>query len=88
MMLAFAEERIYRVSEYQRLCARLASPPAIRTEIGRLESRKVLILQPSPDDRRAMEVWPTQRIINWYKVNVPDLKDKILGLFNGMTKAE
>jgi hypothetical protein len=88
MMLAFAEDRILRVSEYQRLCARFASPPAIRTEIGRLEARKVLTLQPNKQDRRSIEVWPTQRIIWWYKDNIPDLKKKLLVLFNGLGNAE
>ena len=82
MMLAFAEDRILRVSEYQRLCARFASPPAVRTEIGRMESRKVLILQPNKADRRSTEVWPTERIIRWYKDNIPELRRKLFRLFN------
>lgn len=88
MMLHFAEHRILRVSEYQRLCARFASPPAVRTEISRLEGRKVLVLQPNPEDRRIIEVWPTQRIINWYKVNIPDLKARIRRLFNEIDKTD
>ena len=82
MMLAFAGNQVLRVSDYQRLCARFASPPAIRTEIGRLEGRKVLVLQPHPEDRRATAVWPTERSIRWFKANIPDLKRRLLRIFN------
>jgi hypothetical protein len=84
MMLAFTDGRIMRVSDYQRLCARFASPPAIRTEISRLEGRKVLILQNSAEDRRAIEVWPTQRTIEWYKRHIPEIRRKLINLAKGL----
>lgn len=85
MILHFAEGHILRVSDYQRLCARFASPPAVRTEIGRLEGRRILVLQPNEHDRRVIEVWPTERIIAWCRDTIPDLKQKVLVLFKELS---
>jgi hypothetical protein len=77
MMLAYTDNRILHMSEYQALCRRFASAPAIRTEIDRLKAKRVVTLRRSATDLRVIEVWPTLRTVTWYRTHIPELRSKI-----------
>jgi hypothetical protein len=81
LFIAFARREVLRISDYQRLCKRFGSAPVIRTEIARLEAKKVLVLRSNPTDSRMIEVWPTERTVAWVLRGVPKIAGAIKGLF-------
>jgi hypothetical protein len=66
------------------LCQRFGSAPVIRTEIARLEAKKVLILRPNSTDSRIIEIWPTERTVTWVLTGVPKIGSAIKALFSDL----
>jgi hypothetical protein len=82
IMLAYSENRIGRISDYERSCKSLASAPAVRTELRRLQERGAVALCPSKTDRRVTDVWPSERMVNWYATKIPEFSEKISRIFS------
>jgi hypothetical protein len=51
---------------YFRACHGLASTFCIREQIYRLADRKLLLVRSHPDDRRFVEIVPTQKLVDFF----------------------
>ena len=51
---------------YYRACDGLASATNIREQIYYLADRKLLLVRPHPDDRRFVEIVPTQKLVDFF----------------------
>lgn len=73
----YADGKIHPVSHYQEICQQYGSLPTIRFEIERLARVEVFALVRSATDRRARDVWPTQRLIDTYNAEFPALRSLV-----------
>jgi hypothetical protein len=77
VVIEFGSDRVQGISFYQRELANYGSSNAIRDEIRKLVTLGVLFVAPNPADKRATQVFPTRKLVNWYLTVMPRISDEI-----------
>lgn len=70
---AFADRKLLRVVDYQKMLADFGSRSLVRTEIDILYAESIVILRHSQSSERATVVVPTNKLISHFNRQVPDL---------------
>ena len=86
VLIEFGGGHVRNMSFYQKGLAHAGSQSAVRNEIARLVEVGLLVLDQAGDDRRAAEVVPTQKLVDWYSMQLPRLYDEI-GQFLALREA-
>lgn len=81
ILTQYVAGRTCPISAYQRLSTYHAAWSAVRTEIDMLEYAGLVVLSRSEKDRRETHVFPTQKAIEFYNVEMPKLADAMASLF-------
>ena len=74
ILIAFSEGRVRPISYYRGVCARIGSRMGVQREVHTLESYGLVILRPSERDRRTIQVWPTEKLIEWFQRSLVEVR--------------
>ena len=62
-----------RITDYRVLLAHLGSRPAVHEEVRRLVDAGLMAVEPGVRPRRGAVVRPTQRLVDWYAAQIPEI---------------
>ena len=73
VVIEFGFGQLRTVAHYEKVCAPLGSSAAIRGELHLLAELGLVLYLPAETDRKALQVGPTQTLVDWYASQMPQL---------------
>ncbi len=77
VVIEFGFGRMRTIAHYQKACPHLGTSAAVRGELHLLAELGLIIYLPSESDRNALQIGPSQKLIDWYSGQMPQLMDEV-----------